>query len=836
MTQPADRRADSPGLDGGSQEAIGLSVEPTAPSSATSTETEGGGAGDADRPLPLLADHLADIAPRPRGRHGMRVFLLVTVLFAALYLPNAGSFGLWDPWETHYGEVTRNMVESYDWVAPWWGFKQKIGTEAQEGQPFFSKPVFIFWSEAVFVKLIGLNEWAMRLPVALLGLASSLVIFFVFSRLYGRRTGFLAALVMGTSPQFFFLARQAQTDMPYVATMTMAIAFFLLAVFQGRETLSNRAFLRRLGLVTGFLLLSTIPQFGVIATDLKSQVDVSQVAGLKRFWLIAKNNGVWHIVLWGSILGAVLLSAAIPLIREWRRTGTFSDETKDLWSRRGWLWCFYALSAHSTLAKGLLGFMLPGAIVFFFLLVSGQWKMLKRIELVRGLGVFIAVGFPWYVAMFAKFGMPYYTRFFIHDHFNRIGAGVHQIDTGTFEHFIKWLGFGMFPWVAFVPFVFAAFARFKIRLRSPENLLRAFLFLWFFVAFLLFTLSSTKFHHYIFPALPPLAILVALYLIDLMEERPIAVRLVVVVAVGLLAAVVWDLHGDPQTLRNLFTYKYDRPLPDTMPIDPSAVVAKGASTIWADSVFYEHTNPVVLNLLTTKALRYDRFILVIGGIAILFVLLMLARRSRRVGLWGLAGSAGVFTLYVLNYYMPWLSTHWSQKYLFEAYYADCTPVQQPEPIQRAFTPVLASAGLGSLTGYLGAEPKRVCDEDIVSWLITWRGETYYSNNEIRPVNKEATQFEAYLKGFNKGRTFYVLMERGKDAAWASKMNGTYLKKLKSEPGFNDIQRFEVTKIYDENDYFILLKAVPVRTGQAAGESVEEADVPPAEADGAVVPD
>lgn len=37
-------------------------------------------------------------------RHG---FWLVTVA-ALLYLPTLGSYGLWDPWETHYGEVARN--------------------------------------------------------------------------------------------------------------------------------------------------------------------------------------------------------------------------------------------------------------------------------------------------------------------------------------------------------------------------------------------------------------------------------------------------------------------------------------------------------------------------------------------------------------------------------------------------------------------------------------------------------------------------------------------------------------------------------------------------------
>ncbi|GMV39219.1 MAG: hypothetical protein AMXMBFR64_09350 [Myxococcales bacterium] len=835
MTEPARRPAGGTESEASSAEPVGLRLEPSGADAQTPSERNGIG-GAPGRPLPILTEHLDDIPLRPRARRSTAIFLLVAGVFAALYLPNAGAFGLWDPWETHYGEVTRSMVESYDWVAPWWGFKQKIGTEAQEGSPFFSKPVFIFWSEAVFVKLIGLSEWAIRLPFALLALATALVVFVVFSRLYGRRIGFLAALVMGTSPQFFFLARQAQTDMPYVATMTMGICFFLLAVFSGREELSNRRFLTRIGLVVGFILLSTLPQFGLIATDLKSQLDVSRVPGFNRIWLTVQGNGVWHVVAWSAILLAVLLSMAVPLVREWRRTRTWSDETKDLWSRRLWLWCFYALVAHSTLAKGLLGFMLPGAVIFFFVLVTGTWRSLKRLELLRGIALFAVIAVPWYAAMFAKFGMPYYTRFFIHDHFNRIGAGVHQIDTGTFEHFIKWLGFGMFPWVAFVPFAFAAFARFRVRDASPEVLLKLFLFLWFFLSFTLFTLSSTKFHHYIFPALPPLAILVALYLFDLLEDRAVARRLVVIVAVGLLAAITWDLHGDTQHLRNLFTYKYDRPLPPIMPTDANGVVAKGASTIWADSVFYAHTNPLVLNLLNMGSLRYDRVILWMGGGAVAFTLLLLGRRTRRIGLWGLGGVSGLLTVYVLNHYMPMLSTHWSQKYLFEAYYADCTPVAQPEPIEQAFTPVVASVGLGAVSTYLGAQPKRVCDEDIVSWLITWRGETYYSNNEIRPVNKEATQFEPYLKDFNKGRPFYVLMERGKDAAWASKLNGTYLKKLRGESGFKDIQRYDVTRIYDENEYFILLKAVPIRVGAGASPVDEVGDVPEAEVEGAVVPD
>ena len=45
-------------------------------------------------------------------RHGFWLVLLNTFL----YLPLLGSFSLSDPWETHYGEVAREMLARDDWI------------------------------------------------------------------------------------------------------------------------------------------------------------------------------------------------------------------------------------------------------------------------------------------------------------------------------------------------------------------------------------------------------------------------------------------------------------------------------------------------------------------------------------------------------------------------------------------------------------------------------------------------------------------------------------------------------------------------------------------------
>ncbi|RKG63633.1 dolichyl-phosphate-mannose--protein mannosyltransferase, partial [Corallococcus exercitus] len=40
-----------------------------------------------------------------------RVVLATAGFAALLFVPYLGAVGLWDPWETHYGEVGRQMIQ-----------------------------------------------------------------------------------------------------------------------------------------------------------------------------------------------------------------------------------------------------------------------------------------------------------------------------------------------------------------------------------------------------------------------------------------------------------------------------------------------------------------------------------------------------------------------------------------------------------------------------------------------------------------------------------------------------------------------------------------------------
>src|SRR3982750_4264853 len=90
--------------------------------------------------------------PNFLDRFTQRQMTIGVLLFGLLlYIPFAGSYGLFDPWETHYGEVARQMTLRHDFVSLYWP-----GSPLDTDQ-FWSKPVLTFWlmSLAMFTAGIG---------------------------------------------------------------------------------------------------------------------------------------------------------------------------------------------------------------------------------------------------------------------------------------------------------------------------------------------------------------------------------------------------------------------------------------------------------------------------------------------------------------------------------------------------------------------------------------------------------------------------------------------------------------------------------------------------------
>jgi 4-amino-4-deoxy-L-arabinose transferase-like glycosyltransferase len=108
------------------------------------------------------------------------------------------------------------MVERGDFLTPWFN-----------GKPRFEKPPLMYWLQTPAVAILGPTETAFRLPSAIAGLVTLLLVYHIASRLVNARAGLIAAIVLATTFRFVLYARQGLTDVPVTALVTLTIWCFL---------------------------------------------------------------------------------------------------------------------------------------------------------------------------------------------------------------------------------------------------------------------------------------------------------------------------------------------------------------------------------------------------------------------------------------------------------------------------------------------------------------------------------------------------------------------------------------------------------------------------------
>jgi len=177
---------------------------------------------------------------------------------------------------------------------------------------------------------------------------------------------------------------------------------------------------------------------------------------------------------------------------------------------------YLALGA-ATLIKGLIGVVVPGMVIFFYLWFSKQWAILKRISLVPGALVFLAMVLPWYLQAEAR--NAGYLRYYLWDeHFGRFASSMFR-RSGPWYYFFPVVFVGFLPWSFLLPIVARKF--WKDRLDDKS----LFLILWVLLPFIFFSISKSKLPHYILPIFPALAILTATALVSLYRNTESKMRL-----------------------------------------------------------------------------------------------------------------------------------------------------------------------------------------------------------------------------------------------------------------------------------------------------------------------
>ena len=80
--------------------------------------------------------------------------------------------------------------------------------------------------------------------------------------------------------------------------------------------------------------------------------------------------------------------------------------------------------ALAVLSKGLIGIVLPGAVVVLYILIKRDFGLLHKLHLVSGGVLFLAITAPWFVAV--SLANPEFAWFFfVHEHFQRFTSTIH---------------------------------------------------------------------------------------------------------------------------------------------------------------------------------------------------------------------------------------------------------------------------------------------------------------------------------------------------------------------------------------------------------------------------
>ncbi|MBA3539429.1 MAG: hypothetical protein H0T79_07345, partial [Deltaproteobacteria bacterium] len=299
------------------------------------------------------------------------------------------------------------------------------------------------------------------------------------------------------------------------------------------------------------------------------------------------------------------------------------------------LWC-YAFIGISVLAKGPPGLAVVAGVIGLHTVLLWRWRAMYEgaLELKRGILLAIATFMPWHIAMWLKDGSRFIDEYLVIHILNRATVGVDS-SPGTFQMYTTQLGHGMWLWAALLPAALAA-AVLRARLDTRAGRVRFTITVWAVVTVAFYGLVQTKFHHYILPAVPPLALLVACFLDDLLAGRERLHPLLAGLGAGIVLLVARDLAFEPERWIEMFVFRDDRPWPHGAP--------------WSIDVS-------------------DGFI-ALGIVAA--VALLVATRWVRLGIAALGVVGLAICVWSLQVYMPIAGTHWGMRDAIRTYYEQRT--------------------------------------------------------------------------------------------------------------------------------------------------------------------
>ena len=215
-------------------------------------------------------------------RRTLLLNLAIAFLAALFFIPGLGVVRLFDWDEINFAESAREMLVTGDW------FNVLINFES-----FWEKPPLFIWMQAVSMKAFGVNEFAARLPNALLGIVTLLVLFNIGRRTEDERFGLIWAMMYGISFLPFFYFKSGIIDPWFNLFIFLGIYFFS----RYADETAAMAKTRHAALSAAFIGLSILTKGPVGLLVFVLTVAVWLITHRFRLSFRWKDVAVWFIVL-----------------------------------------------------------------------------------------------------------------------------------------------------------------------------------------------------------------------------------------------------------------------------------------------------------------------------------------------------------------------------------------------------------------------------------------------------------------------------------------------------------------------------------------------------------
>jgi len=211
-------------------------------------------------------------------------FSLVALLLLCglLFFWQLDAYSLFNETEAKQAEIARQIWVQQDWLTPHYN-----------GEIYVDKPILLHWLMALSMPLVGLNEWAIRLPSAIAATGLILGTWGYIRYFAGERVGLLTATCLAANPFTLALGRTGQHDMLLTGWFSLALYGWFLGYATGR----------RWGYLSfwGAIALATLTK-GPLALVLSGLILLIFLAWVGRWHILRHIPWGWGGLLFGAIL------------------------------------------------------------------------------------------------------------------------------------------------------------------------------------------------------------------------------------------------------------------------------------------------------------------------------------------------------------------------------------------------------------------------------------------------------------------------------------------------------------------------------------------------------